>query len=199
MTPGVAAAAGEPLVRERRLDRAGTVPARCGQPDTPEAILRERARRLSVAAARTDSGATVQVLECRLGAEQYALEMRLLHGVQRATGLTPVPGAPASVTGLLNVRGEIVAVLDLAIALALERSGPPQAEGRNVLLVELSGVRVGLLVDEVVGVQTLALNRLERAPSGSDVARGVAEARIVLLDLERLLADGRFDVAEELG
>jgi len=199
VTPGVAAAAGKPLVRELRLDRAGTVPALSGGPDTPEAILRERARRLSVAAARTDSGATVQVLECRLGAEQYALEMRLLHGVQRAGGLTPVPGAPAFVTGLLNVRGEIVAVLDLAIALALGRSGPPRAEGRNVLLVELSGVRVGLLVDEVVGVRTLALNRLERAPSGSDVARGVAEARIVLLDLERLLAEGRFDVAEELG
>ena len=68
-----------------------------------------------------------------------------------------------------------------------------------MLLVELPRVRVGLLVDEVLGVRDLALDGLDRALSGRDFVRGVAESSILLLDLERLLGDERFDVFEEVG
>lgn len=174
----------------------GSEPA--GDREAIEAVLRERARRLATAAAGSGGGATVEVLECRLGDSQYALEMRLLGGVQRATGLTPVPCAPGFVAGLLNVRGEVVTVLDLAVALGLTPLTAPAAGGRAVLLVDMPGVRVGLLVDGVLGVRPLALAALQRAPSGGDAARGVADTRTVLLDLERLFGDGHFEVAEEV-
>jgi purine-binding chemotaxis protein CheW len=134
----------------------------------------------------------MEVLVCRLGSEEYALELRLLHGVFRAAGLTLVPCTPRFVAGLLNLRGEILTVLDLAAALGLEGS-----DRREVLLVDTERARVGLVVDEVLGVRWIALDALDRALAGSDFTRGIAEARTVLLDLEALLADPRFEFAED--
>jgi chemotaxis signal transduction protein len=83
-------------------------------------------------------------------------------------------------------------VLDLAAALGQEGS-----DRREVLLVDTARARVGLLVDEVLGVRWIALDTLDRALAGSGFTRGIADARTVLLDLEALLADGRFEFAED--
>jgi chemotaxis signal transduction protein len=70
-------------------------------------------------------------------------------------------------------------------------------EQHEVLLAETPRVRVGLLVGEVLGVRRIALDTLDRGLAGSDFTRGIAEARTVLLDLEAVLADGRFEPANE--
>jgi purine-binding chemotaxis protein CheW len=155
-----------------------------------DARLNERARRLAEVPPSADASRAIEVLVCRLGVEEFALELRLLHGVYPATGLTRVPCTPPFVAGLLNLRGEILTVLDLAVALGL--TGYDQ---REVLLAETPQVRVGLLVDEVLGVRRIALDSLERGLAGSDATRGVADARTVLLDLEALLSDARFEPA----
>lgn len=185
--------AGPPLVTDAML-----VSDSAGEREAIDGILRERARRLAMAPDAVGGGATVEVLECRLGDSQYALEMQLLRGVQGAAGLTPVPCAPAFVAGLLNVRGEIVAVVDLAVALGLGTDPAAGVDRTTVVLVDMPGVRVGLLVDQALGVRPVALAALKRAPSGADAARGVVDGTTVLLDLERLFADGRFDVADEV-
>lgn len=155
-----------------------------------DARLNERARGLAQVPPPADDGRSIEVLVCRLGVEEYALELRLLHGVYPAVGLTPVPCTPPFVAGLLNLRGEILTVLDLAAAMGLTGS-----DLREVLLAETPLVRVGLLVDEVLGVRRIALDALDRALAGSDSTRGIAGARTVLLDLEALLADRRFEPA----
>jgi purine-binding chemotaxis protein CheW len=152
--------------------------------------LAERARRLAEVPPAADNTRSIEVLVCRLGVEEYAMELRLLHGVYAAIGLTPVPCTPPFVAGLLNLRGEILTVLDLAVALAL-----PGSAQREVLLAETPRVRVGLLVGEVLGVRRIGLDTLDRALAGSDFTRGIADAATVLLDLEVLLADGRFESA----
>jgi purine-binding chemotaxis protein CheW len=158
-----------------------------------DARLNDRARRLAEVPPTVDASGAIEVLVCRLGVEEYALELRLLHGVYPATGLTPVPCTPPFVAGLLNLRGEILTVLDLAAAMGLpgfERREQP--EQHEVLLADTQRVRVGLLVDEVLGVRWIALDSLDRALTGGESTRGIAEARTVLLDLEALLADQRF-------
>jgi purine-binding chemotaxis protein CheW len=152
------------------------------------ARLSDRARQLAEVPRTRDDSRAIEVLVCRLGSEEYAVELRLLHEVVPASGLTPVPCTPPFVAGLLNLRGEILTVLDLAAALGLTAAGQ-----REVLLVETPRVRVGLLVGEVLGVRMIALESLDRALAGSDFTRGIAEATTVLLDLEALLADGRFE------
>jgi len=157
-----------------------------------DARLAERARQLARVPPVADSSRALEVLVCRLGVEEFAVELRLLHAVVPAVGLTRVPCTPPFVAGLLNLRGEILTVLDLAAALGLTGS-----DQREVLLAETPRVRVGLLVDEVLGVRRIALDALDRALAGSDSTRGIAESRTVLLDLEALLAERRFESADD--
>jgi purine-binding chemotaxis protein CheW len=139
------------------------------------------------------------MLVCRLHDEWYAIELALLSAVQVARGLTPIPCTPAFVAGMLNVRSTVVVALDLAQALGLTQGAP--AESPSVLLTDCAAGggqgQVGLLVHEIAGVSRLALEQLDRAFSGNPAVRGIAEAGIVVLDLRALLADERFEVAEE--
>jgi purine-binding chemotaxis protein CheW len=158
---------------------------------TIDAKLAEQARRLAEVPPAVDESRAIDVLVCAIGPEEYAVELRLLHGVVAATGLTPVPCTPPFVAGLLNLRGEILPVLDLSAALGLADS-----TRHEVLVAQTQRVRVGLLVGEVQGVRRIALDSLDRALAGNDFTRGIADARTVLLDLELLLTDARFEPAD---
>ena len=80
---------------------------------------------------------------------------------------TRLPGAPAWVCGLINLRGTIVTVLDLATRLGAE--GATRTEG-SIVLVEHAGRSTGVAVDEVMDVQPLPDSRIERA--GGEHAHG---------------------------
>jgi chemotaxis signal transduction protein len=100
---------------------------------------------------------------------------------------------------MLNVRGTVVTVLDLARLLELP-AGPPSVEAFALLTDCARGGgrgQVGLLVHEVLGVRRLAYGDLDRALSGNPAVRGIGDGEIVALDLAALLADGRFEVHEE--
>ena len=164
-----------------------------------EALLKRRAERLASVPADTQHGEQVEVIVCRLGDERYAVETRVLRAVQWTGVATPVPSTPGYVLGLVSIRGEIITLLDLAAMLGLPaRSSSSQTGTRPALLIGLSGVRAGLVVDEVLGVDQMRLDTLQPALSGREFSRGVAPGPIVLLDVESLLKSGRFDVDESL-
>ncbi len=162
-----------------------------------ERTLRERARLLARVPERTEDADGSDVLLFRLREESYAVDLALLRKVHLARGLTPVPCTPPHVAGILNVRGEVVTVLDLASALGLG-DRLESTDSTRILLVELPEGRVGLLVDEVMGDRRVDLANLDVALSGKEYTRGVAEGSVVLLDLARLLSGGRFEVQEEI-
>lgn len=164
--------------------------------ETVALTLRARARAYARSSAPRESVNELEVLICRLGVERCAIELPLLRGVAAVTGLTPVPCTPRHVAGLMNVRGEVVVVLDLAAVLGLPEAAI--GTGMQILLAERDGARVGLLVDEVLGIRRLAADRLAQSPADLGYARGVAEASIVVLDPERALSDVRLDVFEEV-
>ncbi len=162
-----------------------------------EALLKRRAEQLARQTESEESGTHVEVLACRLGSERYAIETRSLRSVQWASGMVAVPCTPPFVRGIVSVRGEIVTLLDLATMLGL-KSAPAEAESYPLLLLGLPGVRAGLVVDEIIGAETLDLDSLQPTLSGRDFTRGIAAGPTVLLDLEQLFTSGRFDVVDEL-
>lgn len=167
-----------------------------------ERTLGARARFFAAESAGTDLGdsaAGTEMLICRLHDERYALELALLSAVQPARDLAPLPCTPAFVAGMLNVRGTVVTVLDLARGLGLGGAAPEPAG--LVLLTDCAGGsgqgQVGLLVHEVMETRHLVLDALVPSLSGDPAIRGLAETDIVVLDLPTLLDDGRFEVYEE--
>ncbi len=162
-----------------------------------EDVLKRRAEQLAKLPLPADSGDEVEVLVCSLGGERYAVETRHLRAVQWASGITPVPCTPGFVVGIVSVRGEIVTLLDLASMIGLHALTAKEGEACPALLLGLPGLRSGLVVDEVLGVERYKLNSLQPSLSGREFARGVGPANTVLLDLELLFSSGRFTISDE--
>ncbi len=92
-----------------------------------------------------------RLLVCRLGQVLCAIEAHAIREVLPVLPATRVPGAPGTVLGLVNVRGSLVPVLDGRRAL-----GFPPGEGGSLLVLEVAGRIVGLVVDEVQDLISVA-------------------------------------------
>jgi purine-binding chemotaxis protein CheW len=138
------------------------------------------------------------VLVIGVAGRRLGVRLDVAREVVRAVSTTRVPGAPPWVTGLLNVRGAVVPVVDLRALDARVRS---TARGGLVVLVELAGRRAGLRVAEVIGVRPadvtddtpragggLPLGGVARLTSDAAAAAGDAEGgELPLLDVGAVL------------
>jgi purine-binding chemotaxis protein CheW len=168
------------------------------EPSTEE-VLKRAAEQLAKLPLSPDAGDEVEVLVCRLGGERYAVETRHLRAVQWASGITPVPCTPSFVVGIVSVRGEIVTLLDLASMIGLNATTSRDDIGASpALLLGLLGLRSGLVVDEVLGVERFKLKSLQPSLSGREFALGVGPSNTVLLDLELLFSSGRFTISDDV-
>lgn len=154
-------------------------------------ILRERARVLARPLDRQESSDDgLPVLLFHLGGETYAVECRHVREVLRLRGLTPVPGAPPFVLGIVNVRGQILSVADLRPFLGL-RTAPATASSR-IAVLQAPPMEFGIITDAVLATGELSPDELEPAPptlSGpyDHFVRGVTRDRVILLDAPAIL------------
>lgn len=168
---------------------------------SPADILRERARALAqVPAAATPATARLEVLEFRLAQENWAVETRFVREVCVLKELTPLPGTPVWLRGIVNIRGRIVPVYDLKKLFDLPEQGITDLH--RIVLVQGSDLELGLLVDLTTGVYELPAESLQSSLptlSGirSDYLKGVTADRLVVLDLGRILADPKLVIADE--
>lgn len=99
---------------------------------------------------------TFQVLEFLLGKEHFAIDLFDVREVVEYTPITQLPNTASCIRGIIDLRGEITTIVDLKDRLHI----PPEAsrkaeEGRFIVLDEkLTGVKTGILVDDVLAVST---------------------------------------------
>ena len=127
-----------------------------------------------------------------LGSEVYGLPLEQLREVSRVSHLRRVPGAPAGVAGLVNLRGEILCALDVRAILGL----PAHASVATPFLVALRGPGdpLGLIVDSIADIYSISPDDIEAPPSTWPAERAscfIGTARVTaglmgLLDLERV-------------
>jgi purine-binding chemotaxis protein CheW len=110
--------------------------------------------------------ATDRILLFDVGRTLYGCEMAAVREIVPARTTTRLPGAPPFVRGLINLRGSIITVIDLAARLDAGRAGPDA----SIMLIEVGAKLVGLAVDDVRDVQEIPADRMESAHG--DVARG---------------------------
>jgi purine-binding chemotaxis protein CheW len=165
-------------------------------------ILRARAQALARPPhPTTAAGATLELLEFGLASERYALETRHVQGVHPLRELTPLPCTPAFLLGIVNVRGRILPVLDLKKFFDLPERG--LTDLHRIILVRGNELELGLLADVIVGVRNVMADTLQPSlPTltgiRADYLKGVSAERLVVLDLERILADPKIIVHEEV-
>ncbi len=127
-----------------------------------------------------------------LGAEVYGLPLEQLREVARVSHLRRVPGAPAGVAGLVNLRGEILCALDVRAILGL----PAKTSTDSSFLVALRGFGdpLGLVVDSIADIYAVAPGDIEAPPATWPAARAecfIGTARVAaglmgLIDLARI-------------
>ena len=133
---------------------------------------------------------TTPTLLFRAGASVFGCDTTNVQEIIPLRPATRLPGAPPYVRGLINIRGTIVTVLDLAVRLGAADEAAPNG---SILLVQYHDRVVGLSVDEVVDVRPLEVERDDAAASsgtGGGIVRGVAsvdDAAVVVLDLDALI------------
>jgi purine-binding chemotaxis protein CheW len=179
----------------RRLDRAIASTEGSGRlpPDRARAVLEERARALArPPAATVGAGEVLELILFSFGDERAAMETRHVREVVRIGDCTPVPGAPDFLLGIVNLRGEVLAVFDLRRLFGV----PAREPGSLSRLLVLGGDRAefGLIADAVHEVRTLWLDALREPPgaiAGRELIRGVTADALVVLDGAALLLDRR--------
>lgn len=158
-----------------------------------EAVYRQRALRLAAHPPDQNSVRSgLAVMAFSLSDEQYALDLADVAEVARTTSITPVPGAPPMLSGVINLRGEIRPVLDLKHLLGMPE-GQPGGSGQ-VILVRQHGNTIGLKVDRVHQVRPIDPRDL-RAPRDKETGasfrflRGITPDTLMLLNTEAVIAD----------
>ncbi len=130
---------------------------------------------------------------CKVGDSEYAVPADNVFQMEAYSGATPVPGAPTYVAGLIQVRGQIIPVLDLRVRFGLE-SLKPTLDSRVVVMI--FGERlVGILVDSAREVQNISAEQFKTPPGvvavqSAGYIKSVAQLKnriIMLLDSEKVI------------
>ena len=170
-------------------------------PERNERILRERALRLAREPEEGDEAERLEVVEFLLGRERYGVETIFVREVHPLREVIPLPCTPPFVAGIMNLRGEILSVIDLRVVFDMERRDA--TEQNKVIVLRGAAMEFGILVDLLVGAHGIAAGDVQpppASPAGAsrEYRKGVTADRLVLLDAEKMLADRRLVVHEEV-
>jgi purine-binding chemotaxis protein CheW len=139
----------------------------------------------------------IQLVTFMLGAEEYGVPISQIQEIDRLAKITKVPKAAEFIEGITNLRGEVIPVLDTRKRFDLEVK--PSDDRTRIIIVDLGGVKTGLVVDSVREVLNLATKDIAPPPEaiGSGIDQhfisgiGKVDAgkrMIVLLDVEKILS-----------
>jgi len=145
-------------------------------------------------------GAEPQFLSFMLGQDMFAIGILAVREILEYAGVTPVPQMPPCISGVINLRGTAVPVLDLACR--LEREPVPVSKRTCIIVVEVDGNAgafvIGILVDAVNAVLDIPPSEVEPAPSlgaqvRAEMLQGIGKVNgrfVLLLDVRRVASVG---------
>ncbi|NLO38304.1 MAG: chemotaxis protein CheW [Ruminiclostridium sp.] len=136
-----------------------------------------------------------QFVVFRLGDEEYGTDIIKVTVIERMLNIARVPTTPAYIRGVINLRGDIIPVMDLRTRLGL----PEKAEDDDtrIIIFDINKIVFGTIVDSVSEVLQLEESKIESAvgiinDSSLDYINGVAKAEsklVTLINLERLISE----------
>ena len=143
----------------------------------------------------------VEYVTATIGGQLFGLPIAGVQDVFVPDRLTSVPLAPPEIAGVLNVRGRILAVVDIKKFFDLPEQG--MTDAHKLLLVQTEDMELGILADTVAGVRSIPLDTIQTSlPTltglREEYLKGVTAERLVILDAARILGDRRIIVHEDV-
>lgn len=188
---------------KQRLETARITIERIWAPTAEETkrVLEQRARLLAREPVRAESDDEwIEVVEFALAHERYAVASEHVREVYPLEELTPLPCTPAFVLGIVNLRGEILSVIDIKKFFDLPEKG--LTDLNKVIVLESEGMVFGIVADAIGGVRRISRAGIQPSlPTltgiREDYLQGVTAERVVVLDGEKLLNDEKLIVNEQ--
>jgi len=188
----------------RRLERTQEVLERGLAPTLKEKkrILKQRAKALSrEPEMEEETQDYIEVVEFLLANEKYGIESSYVREVYPLTEIVSVPCTPSFLLGVINVRGQILSVIDIKKFFDLPEKG--LADLNKVIIIRNEKMEFGILADVILGTLSIPLNELQVSlPTLTDIRakylKGVAKERVTILDAEKILGDAKIIVHQEV-
>ncbi|MGI6484883.1 MAG: chemotaxis protein CheW [Tepidanaerobacteraceae bacterium] len=145
-----------------------------------------------------------QFVEFKLGEETYGVDILQVKTIERMMPITRVPKAPQFVEGVINLRGDIVTVIDLKKRFDLPKR--EETDNTRIIIVNVEDITVGMIVDSATEVIQLPQNAIEMAPSivagiDADFLQGVGkigDKLLIILDLLKILKPDEIEQLAEM-
>jgi purine-binding chemotaxis protein CheW len=142
---------------------------------------------------KNEAASEVQMVAFKLEKEEFAVNIQQVREVLKMTQVTPLPQSAYFIEGVINLRGEVIPVVDLRkrFELDLEERG----EQTRIIIVEIQDSKVGLIVDSVTEVLRLSSAAIQLPPSRiagtrTDFIKGVGKVNdrlLIILNLDKIL------------
>ena len=167
-------------------------------PERKREILKARAKALAREPQREErTQGDLEIVEFLLSYETYGVESSFVREVYPLTEITPLPGTPSFVLGIINVRGQILSVLDLRKFFDLPEKG--LSDLNKVIILHDEKMGFGILADIVTGIRKLPFDTIQPAlPTLTGIRakylKGVTDTRVVILDAKKILGDEKIIV-----
>ena len=135
-----------------------------------------------------------QVVSFRLGSEEYGVDIAQVQEIIRLVEITHVPRAPKFMEGVINLRGQLIPIIDLRTRFGMQRIAATKST--RIIVTEIGKKRVGMVVDCVSEVLNIPVDNVEDAPEmiagvGTEYIQGVGkmdERLIIMLDLTMVIS-----------
>jgi purine-binding chemotaxis protein CheW len=150
---------------------------------------------------KQETSSATEVITFILDVETYAIESAFVREVYQIKDFTTLPGVPSFIFCIINIRGQILPVIDLKKFFNLPEKG--FGELNKVIILSNDLMEFGILADEVRGTETIEQDDLQPVPQtissiGEEFLRGVTKKGLILLNAERMLSDKKLVVYDEV-
>jgi purine-binding chemotaxis protein CheW len=165
-------------------------------------IMRERAKKLSARSKIEEAGEEkLEIVEFVLSGEIYGIESVHIREAYPLKNFTPIPCTPAFVLGVINVRGQVLSIVDIGRFFDLPRKGITDLN--KVIVLGSGDMEFGILADEVLGVSLIPLKDIQESlPTltgiRAEYLKGVTNDRVTVLDAGKILLDKNLIVHQEV-
>jgi len=110
----------------------------------------------------TNVASEVEFVTFFTGGQSFSIDIRQVREIRRWSAVTPLPHAPAEVLGVMNLRGSVIPIFDLAVRFGLDRT--PDNPRNVVVIAAHEAQTVGLLVESVSEILSVARDRIQETP-----------------------------------
>jgi len=168
-----------------------------------KSILKNRARSLAMVPEDLSAENCLHIAVFSIGNELFGIETVYIHAIIPLKECTPLPGAPSFVNGIINVRGQIMALFNPCEIFQIKRIDLP-VSGKIMILESPDHQNIfGITVDSIDNTRRILLDAIKPIPqnisgSGTGFIRGISSSGIALLDAPAFISSSMLIVNQSV-